>query len=246
MDRKKKIQERFLNQLLATPRGRAHVLAQAADAEANGEGGFFDVVLARVDDPELGRLVRRHRDDEVRHAAMFHERAVAQGVPVPAVPAELKVIERLDRAVGSLFDREIKDRTGIMEAYLLLQVVEERAVTQFGLLEPPFRRVDPATAGVIAQVRRDEERHLKYCHAIARRYAPDEFTHARTLRRYRTIEAQVYADVARANMRHALEHGLLEAGPLARLGWRALALLNALVGAPDPTPFVAAPAAAAA
>lgn len=228
----------FLKQLVGTARGRAHILTVAADAENNGEGEFFDTLLSKVDDPDLQRMIRRHQADEIEHAALFQACAERQGVRLAPVPDELKLIDRLNRELGGFFDRGIKDRKGVMEAYLLLQVVEERAVTQFALFEPAFRRVDRQSADVFARIAKDEERHLKYCQAIAKRYAPDEFTQARTLRRFRELEARVFADNSRANMQHVLRHDLIDTTPVQKLGWRALAAFAAFAGQAEPTRFL--------
>src|SRR5262245_21658380 len=91
------IATRFAQLMVATPAGRAHILAQAAEAEANGEGQVFERALAKVDDPEVQRLIRRHQADEVRHAALFRERVAAQGIDPGPVPDELKLVDRLDR-----------------------------------------------------------------------------------------------------------------------------------------------------
>ena len=40
----------FMKRVIATPEGRAHLLRELADAEGNGENGFFEEVLAKVDD----------------------------------------------------------------------------------------------------------------------------------------------------------------------------------------------------
>jgi rubrerythrin len=216
----------FLDRLLSTPRGRAWVLWQASEAENDDEGRFFDLLLARVDDPELVRLVHRHKEDENRHAELYAGCAERTGVARPVIPAELRLLERLDRALGGFFAGFEADRKGVMDAYLLLQVLEERAVTQFAELEPAFRKVDPRSADVIRQVAGDERRHLKYCRAISRRYAPDEATHAVALRRMREVEARVFAEHSRALMRHALENDLV-AGPRAeRWLWRGLLALG--------------------
>jgi hypothetical protein len=202
------------------------VLWQASEAENDDEGRFFDLLLARVDDPELARLVRRHKEDEERHAVLYAECAERTGMPRPAIPAELRLLDRLDRALGGFFDNFSAERKSVMDAYLLLQVLEERAVTQFAELEPAFRRVDPRSADVIRQVAEDEQRHLKYCRAISRRYAPDDATHAIALRRMREVEARVFADHSRALMRHALENGLVAGPRVERVLWRGLLALG--------------------
>jgi rubrerythrin len=237
MNLTEQINHRFLSLLLSTPEGRAHFLSQAAEAESNGEGGVFDRLLAKVDDPEIRRLVGRHQADEVRHAALFTERLAQTGVTPEPVPAHLQLIDRLDEALGKPMDMPMKSRRDVMEAYLLLQVVEERGVTQYGLMEPVLRIHDPATADLLVEIIRDEARHLKYCRAIARRYAPDEATLTASLLRYRRIEAQVYAEHGRANMRYLLEKKILRMGALETLGWRAISALMAVRGKGQRTPF---------
>ena len=236
--RRERVTRHYLDRLLASPRGRAFVLAQAAEAEATDEGHFFDLILAHVADPALAKLVRRHRADELGHAEAFRACLARTGANPGPVPAELRLLERLERALGGTLGHEVRTPREVMEAYLLLQVIEERAVTQFALFEQAFRQHDAETADTFRAIAKDEERHLRYCHAIARRYAPDELTRATTLRRFREIEAKVFAENARANMRHALDEGLVELDPLGRLLWRALGAFAALVGATAPTRFL--------
>jgi rubrerythrin len=227
---------RFNRKVVATPRGRAHVLNQLAEAESGGEARIFDEALARVDSPEVARLIRNHRDDELRHAELFRAALARTGVPMPPVPEHLKIVDRLDRYLGGVIGRTIEDGRGVMEAYLLLQVVEERATHQFTLLERAFREVDPETADVIAEVAKDEERHLRYCQAIANRFAPDEETRRTTLERYRRVEALAFRDNSHANLRHLYENGIV--GPAwTGLFWRGLTALVRKLGALPMTPF---------
>jgi rubrerythrin len=166
----------FMTQMFSQPRGRAHLLSMAADAEASGEGRVFEELLKRKDDAELSRLVVRHRDDEIRHAELLEARckvnAAQAGEEIPKVPAHLRLIDRLDRALGGFFSRELATDEDVMRAYLVLQVIEERAITQFELYVAAMKDVDPETAATFAEIGKDEARHLRYCHAIARRYAP--------------------------------------------------------------------------
>lgn len=211
---------RFLGRVIASPEGRAHLLNQLADAEGNGENGFFDRVLSHVDDPALQKMIAKHRDDELRHEQLFLAARDKTGIDPGPVPDELKLIDRLDRAVGNFFAQPIRDRRGVMEAYLMLQVVEERALTQFALIERAFRRVDPDTADVIAGIARDEERHLKYCHAIARRYAPSPEAQRDTLAELRRIEARCFADNGRANLEYLFDRGLVAVHPVEKWFWQ--------------------------
>lgn len=223
---------RFTDRVITGARGRAHLLNQCADAEANGENGFFEHMLAFVDDPMLRVLIGKHRADELRHEQLFLAARDRTGVDPGAVPDECKLIDRLDVAVGGFFAQPIRDARGIMDAYLLLQVIEERALTQFSLFEAAFREVDPETAEAIHVIARDEGRHLKYCHAIARRYAPDESVQRETLREFREIEARCFAENGRANMDWLLDHDLLSANPVEKLFWRAVNGLGSVAAAP--------------
>lgn len=227
----------FLSRLLANPRGRAFLLAQASDAEASDEGRIFEELLRRVDDPELQKLVRIHQADEERHAELFAEAAKRVGVTPPPLPAHLKLLNRLDTAMGGFFAAFEAGERGVMDVYLLLQVIEERAITQFRLIEPIMRKVDPAAADLLLQIARDEDRHLKYCRAISRRYAPDEATLARTLAELRDIEARAFGAHARANMRYCMDHELVSVGPIVKAMLRQLLGIGDRKQQPVPTPF---------
>jgi hypothetical protein len=220
MSLKHRVYARYLHLLLASERGRAFVMTQAGDAEACDEVMIFDLLLEQVDDPELRGMIAKHKADELRHADMFHERAARIGAAVAPLPDELMFIRRMDRALGGFLGSRITGREGVMKAYLLLQVIEERAVTQFGQLMPVMRIYDVESAEVVAAVMRDEERHIKYCRAISRRYAPDEATLARALRRLREIELGCFARHSRANLRYTLERELIEARPWQYALWR--------------------------
>src|SRR5689334_5563865 len=93
---------RFLSRLVATPRGRAFLLSYMADAEESDEAGVFEALLERVDDPALNKLVKRHMDDEAKHAEMLKARVRATGAGMQRVPAELSVVPRLDDMLGGV------------------------------------------------------------------------------------------------------------------------------------------------
>jgi len=227
MNLRERLNLRFIDRVITSPEGRAHLLNQCADAEGNGENGFFEHILAHVDDPSLHKLIAKHRDDELRHEQLFLGARDKTGVDVGPVPDELKLIDRLDRAVGGFFSQPIRDRRDIMQAYLMLQVIEERALTQFALFEAAFRNVDPETADIIAEIAADEDRHLKYCHAIARRYAPSEAVQQSTLDELRQLEARAFAENGRANMQHLFDRGWVAVNPVEKLFWQAVNGLSA-------------------
>src|SRR5262249_14517676 len=155
------------------------------------EGRVFARLREKVGDEKLARMIEKHETDEVRHAALFNERLRANGFDPGPVPDHLRLLDRLDRKLN-VFARPIENDRDVMEAYLLLQVIEERALTQFAVMIDAFREVDPETAEVFEQVACDEERHLRYCHAISRRYAPSEAVLNETLARFRQTEAECF------------------------------------------------------
>lgn len=215
----------FMDDILATPRGRAHLLNQIADAEDNGEAAVFDQVIGCVDDPALAKAVERHRNDELRHAQLLRDRRDAQGVRVGPVPESLQVMRRIDERLGGFFQRPIRDTAGVVTAYLVLQVIEERAITQFGFMEAAFRKVDPLTADTFASIAADEERHLKYCRAIVKRYQPDEAARRAELDALRVLETEVFHATTGASIDHCLQEGLIQRWSR-RVLWRTVRVLG--------------------
>ena len=227
----------FMRHLVATAAGRAHLLTLVADSERNDEGRIFAALERYENDPWLARVVRRHSDDEARHAALLEARIVANGAGRAALPRSLDMLGQLDHALGGLMSRPISSREDVMRAYLLLQVLEERAVSQLPLFVEAFAQIDPETSAVFGVLLRDEQRHLGYCHAIARRYAPSPAVHDQTLTHFRQVEARVFAQGTMTNLAFVLERGLLEVGSMARLGWQVLARVGAKVSLPRSSGF---------
>lgn len=206
-----RLQRLFLQELLATARGRATLLQQLAEAEG-GDGGELDIfehLLDVIDDDEVKKLVRVHKEDEERHEQLFFARRDAMGAAAVALPKSSHLLRRLDAHTG-FFSRPITDRAGVVEAYLLLLVIEERATRQFGRWEAAFRRQgDDVTADTIRDIGKDEERHLKYCEAITRRYSDDEGTRQQRLAHYRALELTCFQEVQAANLSFLVDHGFV-------------------------------------
>lgn len=218
----------FLKRLVATPPGRAFLLNFMADAEVSDEGMVFDELLSRVDDPVLHRMVRVHGDDEKRHYAMLRACVDKTGVVPGPVPSELRIANEMDRQLGGIALSFVEGRGSVMEAYVLLLVLEERAVRQFPHIARALAAVDPESAEVVAEVLRDEQRHVLYARAISKKFAPDAATLDAAVTHFRDVERRVYAEHGRAMMRHAVRHGLLDVRGAERLFWRAMAALGGL------------------
>ena len=209
----------FLGSLLASPQGRAYMLTQAGIAETTDEGAVFDHVAKRVADGELQRMVKKHAEDEERHAALFFGCADRQGVGRPEIPGNLRVLELLDARIG-VFGRAVETDQDVMDSYLVLQVIEERAIEQFSMVEPVMRRFDVRTADVLAGISKDEERHLLYCRAITKRYAPSEAVRESRLAELREAEAAAFREHQQNGVKYILGRDDLLT-PAARLFWRA-------------------------
>jgi hypothetical protein len=225
---------RFLEKLVATPRGRAFLLRFLQSTEESDEGAIFDTLLERVDDPKLHELVRIHRADEQRHTEIFRQavdRVVRAGGPGTApgpIPDELRVVARLDELLGQSADGFVAGRVGVLEMYALLLVLEERAVREWPAIVHALRAVDPEAASDVERVVRDEGRHVKYAHAIVRRYAPDEATRERVLGRVRKAEQRAFDEHTNAFTRAVLDRDLLEVGRVERVFWRGIVFLGEL------------------
>jgi rubrerythrin len=217
---------RFLDRLAASPRGRGFLLAFLVGAEQADEIGVFDRLLAEVDDPDLHTLVRRHRDDELRHAEVFRGCLARQPIVDADLPAPIGVVPFIDAEAGGIGSEFVGGRRGVMDAYVLLQVIEERGVQQYPLIANAIEPFDRETADVIRQVAHDETRHVKYAIAIAQRYAPDPQTYADTLARFRTAEQRAFVAHGQAFLAQAVAADLLEVGRVERVAWRALVALG--------------------
>lgn len=220
------IDARFMDRLFASRRGRTFMLSFMADAEDSDEGGVFDTLLTRVDDPQLHRMIRIHKDDETRHAELLRKCVARQGMIPDAVPDELRIVPYLERSLGNVAERFLDQKAGVMEAYVFLQVVEERAVLQFPRFADALRPYDPESAAVIDEIAEDERRHVKYAKAISKKYAPDPVTLQRTLVQFRAAEAKAYVDHGAAFLDFALDRELLAIGRAERYFWRAMSRLS--------------------
>ena len=216
----------FLRSLISHPAGRAHILSLMVAAEEGDEAGVFDQLIRKADDPELKKLVRRHQEDEQRHAAMYRACLARNGLEEQRVPDELMIIRQVGREAGGAFAAGVESasaagmesREDVMNTYALLLAIEERGVQRFPLIGAEFRRIgDAETADTFDRITSDERRHTKYCTAIGRRYAPDNETWERAVKKYRAIEARAFKRVGLAGIFYAVENGLAWRGLLGRL-----------------------------
>jgi hypothetical protein len=231
------IERRFLARLVRAPAGRAFMLGFMADAEESDEANIFDTLLARVDDERLHKLVRIHRDDETRHAQLMRECVARTGIEPGKLPDHLRIVFRIDEELDGFAARFVANEGGVMEAYLLLQVIEERAVMRFPLIADALRPVDPKSADTVMRIVEDETRHVRYARAISLQYAIGPQARARALARFRAAEQRAFEAHGRDFLAHAVEHDLLDVGPVERRLWRWLARAPFGVTARRPAPY---------
>lgn len=191
------------------PDAKAFALAAYADAEDSGEGQIFDRALHHVTDPRLRRMVERHRDDETRHARILRERRDALGLPIIGIPSHLELVDRLSQAAGGVLDKAMDTGDHIADAWAMLYVIEERALDEFKRSGDALAAAEDAeTSALFFSIRKDEERHLRYCTTVGRRYDPSGFD--TRIARMREIELTTYGAQSRAWTRHQLESGYLK------------------------------------
>jgi rubrerythrin len=227
----------FLRSLASHPAGRAHLLSLMVAAEEGDEVGVFDQLIRKADDPELAKLVRRHKEDEERHAGMYRACLARNGLALREVPDELLIIRQVGREAGGVFAaglagdtaEGISTREDVMNTYALLLAIEERGVQRFPLIGAEFRRIgDVETADTFDRVTADERRHTKYCAAIGRRYAPDEATWNRAASKFRAVEERAFARVGMAGIVYAVKEGLVFRNAAGRLAGAAIRAFEAL------------------
>jgi hypothetical protein len=223
----------FVRQVSAVPEGLAFLLTQCIANEEYGECGVFARLTEATDDPEVQRTIRKHRADELRHAGMLRACLSQVGTGPMPVPPHLDAVAAMDRAIGVASERALRSDRDIMDLYLALLVLEERAATQFPLFARAARGTPVGDA--MDSIAKDEERHIRYCRAISRRFAHSPAVLKATLRELRHIEERTFREISRGNMVHLLESGWLRSSRLQRTAWCALAAALRVVPLPMPT-----------
>jgi len=180
--------------VLRTATGRGKFLAIAGASEASGS--FFDDLAVLVE-PAHVLTVRRHQQDEDRHAWLLRAAARRNGVHDISVAGRFRLWDSLAQASGGFMSRLATAKDGVMRAYCLLQVAEERAADQYRLLAPVFDEMgDPDSADMLRGLATDEVRHLGWCAKLSTYYAPSIALRDQTLDEYRELEDRIFGDFA--------------------------------------------------
>ena len=209
MNLEKYVRRAFLRRLVATARGRAHMLNLVVHAEEGDEAGVFDQLKRVVCDPGLRKTIARHQADEREHAGLYRTCLERNGVAPEPLPDTLLIIRRVAVTAGGAFATGAASQSAngistdedVVNTYALLLAIEERGVRQFPLIGREFRRIgDDLTADTFDRVTADEIRHTKYCHAIGRRYAKGEHAWDRAVAEYRAVEERAFRDAGLAGI----------------------------------------------
>jgi rubrerythrin len=221
MDLEMQLGRLMFRALVSHAEGRAFVLSLMVAAEEGDEAGVFDEMARRAGDPELERLIRRHQDDERRHAALYRACLSRNGLEMLPIPDDLLIIRQVTREAGHVFASdgapESARRRDVMETYALLLAIERRGVERFPVIGAEFRRLgDHETADTFDQVTEDERRHTKYCEAIGRRFSADEGEWGRAVARYRDVERRAFRRTGAATFAYIVRGGLFWPGRLGR------------------------------
>jgi hypothetical protein len=222
------IVRRLLSNLTRSPAGCAFTLAQAAEAEAAGEALVFERLENHAPD-KLKPLIRRHYADERAHAELLREAVQGCGEPSPVLSPELNIVHVLDRQLGGpLLSGSICSDEAAIRVYVIVELLERRAVREMGLLAEALAAQGRPEAKMLMRIRADEGRHIRYCRAALRLYGsplaePGEPPSA--------LEREVCAEVREAlaqydvsTVTYLLDSGLLTfgTGPIERSAWRGL------------------------
>lgn len=129
----------------------------------------------------------------------------------------LNIVHVLDRQLGGpLLSGAIRSDDAAIRVYVIVELLERRAVREMGLLADALAARGRPQATMLLRIRADEGRHIRYCRAALRLYGrplaePGEPPSA--LEQY---------DVS--TVTYLLDIGLLTfgAGPIERSAWRAL------------------------
>jgi hypothetical protein len=158
--------------------GRAATkMAEFSHTEA-GSGLDMLAAVEETPRPELRARYFRHALDELRHARLFRERAIAltearAAESHGAAPGRAQAV--LDDA-GYLAAQGIRGtdslfkQLGELEFLAFVWVAERRGAEQFDVYAD-LMRDDPATTAMFAEIARDERFHIAYSRAELDRYA---------------------------------------------------------------------------
>lgn len=232
----RRLNDRFTHQLVADDDALLVLFRMLADAEENGEAQVFDAVADRLG-PKLAALVRRHADDERRHIGLTR-RALRLLHDRPELrDGRANLVEVVDTHMGGMLRGEGTDAE-LGRAYLLLYALERRMVAQLTQLERGLQGRRPELAAIVAEIRDDELKHIRWCQVVAwELMGADEASFRATRDEMVAVEARVYLGVTRQNLTALLDVGLRGMSLVERGFWRLAAwTMGRLPSLPVPDP----------
>jgi rubrerythrin len=134
------------------------------------EDGGRDILAAaeRTNSAELRAHLRRHAEDELRHAALFRAAAAtlrARGVQAPEHTQHRYDLRRAGRDEldpHGFLASHLYDERGEVAYVAFLHVAESRAAEHFGAHASATATLEPELARLFDEVLRDEKYHVAY------------------------------------------------------------------------------------
>lgn len=145
-------------------------LCSFSETERDG-GKDLERAARRVSDPELRGHLERHARDEVKHADLFHTRALelanefaltTHGDETADKPYDLsRGRPGLELDAHGFFSAGLIDELGDLEYIAMLHVAEERAAELF-TVQSSLTDHDPKTKAIFEEILIDEKYHVAY------------------------------------------------------------------------------------
>jgi fatty acid desaturase len=224
---------RWFLDLLAHPEARRHLwslyYAGEAYVELHPDGVFVDRL-----EPRLGRLLRRHLEDETRHATVFRRLLADEGAaPVPLPPPEdvgFFLLSTVLPDIGAELGRHAPFSPDLTQRYMaFLHTLELRSLGDLhALIAACRRRGEEALAVRFEAIARDERFHASYTHRAVWDLAPDRGQARRVLDAVRRAERRNYRTVLLAILRRFESLGARPRDLGGRLRWTAMRWLAQL------------------
>jgi hypothetical protein len=143
------------------------------------------VVRQAVDPFLVGQLVR-HAADEARHAALWQE--TLERLELPVI--------RILRSYQSFYSPRIAPPASVAEVLAITHIFEQRVWRQFDQ-ELRDASTPPVMRATIEVLHQDEQKHLDW----VRRYLDRHPEGPALLNRYKSVDEQVYAELAPCEQR---------------------------------------------
>jgi fatty acid desaturase len=225
-----KMKVRWFRDLLASPAARQHLWNLYYAGEAYVELHPDAVFITRLE-PRLGALLRRHLDDETRHAMVFRDLLTREGAQPSPLPETEDVGFFLLTNVLPEIRPELDGRApfsrALTQRYMaFLHVLELRSLGDlWALITAARQRGETALANQLQAILADERFHASYTHREVMRLAETSQQALALLDEVRRAERQHYTAALLTIVHHFEKLGGRPRGMSGWLRWNAMTAL---------------------